>query len=271
MKNCSSCNAQVPDDAKFCPECGAKVVKASSENCPSCQAAVRPGAKFCSKCGTPLGAGAPLALNPELPDAPVSAGVSKRSLTPILLPIIIIPALIGIFFLLMYKQEPPKPAGVMNEQQAGAPAGETGMPGGGMGMEEVFSRIDKMKTALEANPKDTTALFGLGQMFEMASKFAEAEDYYHRFLEVSPNNAEVRLALAGIYFNQQKLDKAEAEMLEAARRRPNSDFVQYNLGVIYAASQKKTEAIKAWHKVMELSPGSELAQKSATNIKSMSE
>jgi tetratricopeptide (TPR) repeat protein len=171
----------------------------------------------------------------------------------------------------MYDQEKPRPAGVMNEQRAGAPAGEAGMPGGGMSMEEVFERIDKMKAALEANPKDTTALLGLGQMFEMASKFTEAEDYYRRFLDVSPNNAEVRMALAGTYFNQQKLDKAEAEMLEAARRLPDSDFVQYNLAVIYAASQKKNEAIKAWHNVMELSPGSELAQKAANNIKAMSE
>jgi len=196
---------------------------------------------------------------------------SRRAIAPVLLPVIIIPALIGIFFLLTYKSENPKPAGVMDQQQAGASQAGPQAGGMGMSMEEVFERIDKMKAAVQTNPKDTTALFGLGQMYEMASKFEEAEDYYRRYLDVSPNNPDVRMALAGVYFNQKKLDKAEVEMQEAVRRRPDYDFAFYNLGVIYAAAQKNDEAVKAWHKVIEISPGSELAQKSAANIKSMTQ
>ena len=240
--------------------------------CPACQAPLKPGAKFCAKCGALLqGAMAttPQRDESDLDELATEKAKARPSWQAILLPVIIIPAVIVIFFLLIYNKEKPKPAGVMDQQQSSAPADAAGMQGGGM--EEVFARIDKMKTALQTNPKDTTALFGLGQMYEMAGKFPEAEDYYRRYLEVSPGNAEVRMALAGAYFNQQQLDKAEAEMKEAVRQRPTYDFALYNLGVIYAASQKKDEAIKAWHKVMELSPGSELAQKSANNIQAMSQ
>jgi tetratricopeptide (TPR) repeat protein len=219
--------------------------------------------------GFVAGTAAEPSIESDLTELAAEKAKSRPSWQATLLPAIIILASFGIFFLLIYNKERPKPAGVMGQEQSATPGNESAMQGGGM--EEVFARIDKMKAALQANPKDTTALFGLGQMYEMAAKFPEAEDYYRRYLEVSPGNAEVRMALAGVYFNQQKLDNAEAEMQEAVRRRPNYDFAHYNLGVIYAAAQKKAEAIKAWHKVMELSPGSELAQKSANNIQAMSQ
>lgn len=267
MMTCSACNTQLPTNAKFCPHCGAVV---AGQTCPTCSAPVKAGAKFCAKCGAVLSpAGAEQAVDADLAESAIKKTKPQRSWQATLLPVIIIPTLVGIFFLLAYNKEKPKPADASGPQQSDAPMGGQGMQGGGM--EEVFQQIDKFKAALQVNPKDTTALLGLGQMFEMASKFPEAADYYRRYLEVSPGNVEVRMSLAGVYFNQQDLNKAEAEIKEVIRRRPNYDFALYNLGVIYAAAQKKNEAIKAWHQVMELSPGSELAQKSAANIASMSQ
>ncbi len=47
---CPQCQAQVPAGAKFCNNCGAKLITV----CPECGANVRPGSKFCSECGHPL-------------------------------------------------------------------------------------------------------------------------------------------------------------------------------------------------------------------------
>src|SRR5215213_6128002 len=47
---CPSCDVDNPDRAKFCEECGAKLVRV----CPQCAQEVRPTAKFCGECGTPL-------------------------------------------------------------------------------------------------------------------------------------------------------------------------------------------------------------------------
>ena len=57
--NCSKCNALIPDDSAFCPECGAKaepVWTAPSEPaaqvfCPNCGAAMAAGDSFCENCG----------------------------------------------------------------------------------------------------------------------------------------------------------------------------------------------------------------------------
>ena len=51
MKACPSCGVSVPENAKFCSECGASLRPAA---CPQCGNAVTPGAKFCIECGAAL-------------------------------------------------------------------------------------------------------------------------------------------------------------------------------------------------------------------------
>ncbi len=46
---CPSCSAPLAANAKFCPECGAKIH--DNDHCPQCGAALAAGAKFCGDCG----------------------------------------------------------------------------------------------------------------------------------------------------------------------------------------------------------------------------
>jgi hypothetical protein len=46
---CPQCNAPLPGQVKFCPECGARI-KAST-HCTECGAELTPGSKFCPECG----------------------------------------------------------------------------------------------------------------------------------------------------------------------------------------------------------------------------
>jgi membrane protease subunit (stomatin/prohibitin family) len=47
---CASCGASLPANAKFCLECGEKVVSNDSVVCPECGNTVAKG-KFCPECG----------------------------------------------------------------------------------------------------------------------------------------------------------------------------------------------------------------------------
>ena len=47
---CPSCGKPVRANAKFCPECGAKL----QVSCSECGATLRPGSKFCDSCGAPV-------------------------------------------------------------------------------------------------------------------------------------------------------------------------------------------------------------------------
>ncbi|MBP5092069.1 MAG: SPFH domain-containing protein [Bacilli bacterium] len=48
---CPKCGKPIAANAKFCPECGAKII----HECPNCHQKVEPGTKFCPNCGNKLG------------------------------------------------------------------------------------------------------------------------------------------------------------------------------------------------------------------------
>jgi uncharacterized OB-fold protein len=51
---CPNCEAALPGNVKFCPECGAKIQ--SDNACVACGVKLIPGAKFCPECGAKVGA-----------------------------------------------------------------------------------------------------------------------------------------------------------------------------------------------------------------------
>jgi class 3 adenylate cyclase/tetratricopeptide (TPR) repeat protein len=63
---CPRCDADTPDGAKFCIECGTPL----RFRCPQCGADTLPRAKFCAECGTPLVAPSP-ARPVALPSSPL--------------------------------------------------------------------------------------------------------------------------------------------------------------------------------------------------------
>ena len=67
---CSECSANLPAGAKFCLECGTKVLPKGV--CLECNAKLPEKAKFCSECGTPAG---------KVPAKPVQPKVDTQALT----------------------------------------------------------------------------------------------------------------------------------------------------------------------------------------------
>lgn len=55
---CSHCNAQLPENVKFCPECGSEVLAPGYTTCPQCKKTVVKS-RFCSECGAALSVSCP--------------------------------------------------------------------------------------------------------------------------------------------------------------------------------------------------------------------
>jgi membrane protease subunit (stomatin/prohibitin family) len=48
---CPKCNASIPVNSKFCPECGEKITASGKKFCPECGTENPAEAKFCKDCG----------------------------------------------------------------------------------------------------------------------------------------------------------------------------------------------------------------------------
>lgn len=270
MTQCSNCGNGLPEGAKFCSHCGTKVTNGRAAGfCRECGAELKPAAKFCQSCGQVVG-GVVAASVEEPADANEKAPTATaRPLNAILLPLIGIPVLVGILFFLTYKQKNPAPMSQSQMSQGQAPNAAPAEGAGGMdmaAMENVSKQINKYKSDLQTNPKDTTALLALGGMYEIAGRFEDAADYFKRYLEVVPGNNTIRMSLAGVYYNNAQRPLALNELQKVLKNDPNYDYAMFNLGIIYLAEGKKDEAIKWWHKVMETNPNGELAQKAREQI-----
>jgi class 3 adenylate cyclase/tetratricopeptide (TPR) repeat protein len=75
---CPRCDADTPDGAKFCIECGTPM----TPRCPQCGADTLPRAKFCGACGTPLTTQTPgPPPHPQLPASYTPTHLAEKILT----------------------------------------------------------------------------------------------------------------------------------------------------------------------------------------------
>ena len=72
---CTNCGADLADSAKFCPECGTKVVR--EVFCAQCGTKLSAGAKFCPECGTKVGAAA--TPEPKAESAPKAEAAAESA------------------------------------------------------------------------------------------------------------------------------------------------------------------------------------------------
>ena len=106
-----------------------------------------------------------------------------------------------------------------------------------------------LREILERDPSDATALNYLGYMFaEHGQRLDEAVDLVQRALKLEPGNPSFLDSLGWAYFQQGKLDLADAPLTEAATKMPNSSVVQDHLGDLRFKQQRFADAAAAWER-----------------------
>lgn len=249
---CLKCQSTNSEKAKFCSNCGANLKEARSagkSSCKECGAALKPNARFCQNCGTKQSSSASKAVaakDLEREEIEETQAEPRRDMKYILLPLIFVPVLVGIFYLLSFRSQNPE------SQSAGmAPNTESDMSQ----MMPVFKTIDSLRTVLEQNPADTTALLVLGEMYEMAGKFDQARDYYNKYLEFNAGRSDIELRVLGTLINEHKHEEEEQMLAKVLQQKPNDPHTFMRVGDLYERAGKLDKARLYYEKSLEVKPG----------------
>jgi cytochrome c-type biogenesis protein CcmH/NrfG len=250
--NCTSCNAEIPAAAKFCPDCGAKVT--SSTQCANCGEQVKSSAKFCHGCGAPVSA----EVKPRSVAAPAPVAVTVKSNRAIAIAsFVAIPAFaILIIALLFWKNEDPGPL----QASGGGSVAEESAPSMAA-MQSVHDTLERLKKRLEDNPNDLVAMDSLASMYTIAGSHEKASQFYEQHLAIEPENTDVKMMLAHSYFQMQKIDDAMKIVQSVLKKEPANALALFNLGVIYSAQGKKEEATQHLQIIVDTYPGTEWAKR----------
>lgn len=264
--NCTNCGKELPENAKFCAECGARVEK--SNTCPNCGEALKPEARFCHNCGEAL------QVYEQKPTAAQETGESKtkQSWLHSFGVFLLIPIFAGIIVLLFWVNKEPEPVNASNPTNGG----DQSTPSMAS-MQQVHDMLERLKARVAADSTDMVAIDSLAMMYSIAGSHDKARQYYdmqrkyyEQRLQTEPENNSIRVELAKVYYGLQRTQDAINLLEEVLDDEPTHAFALFYLGSIHAALGHKEMATESWQKIIDNYPGTEFAQMAQQGIHELS-
>lgn len=120
-------------------------------------------------------------------------------------------------------------------------------------------QIEAYQDLLKANPNDTVALMGLGDIYLATEKYSQAADEYNRALAISANDPLIYDRLGQAYFELGMVDVSLNQINKGLAIDPNNQILLFTLGLIYANTGKMAEAKQTLQKAYDIDPASDLA------------
>jgi tetratricopeptide (TPR) repeat protein len=133
------------------------------------------------------------------------------------------------------------------------------------------ARAKELEALLATDPANRDALFELGEMNFQAGRYEEAITWFTKLVEVDPQNVHALTDIGTANFNLGRPEEAKTYWLKALEVNPNDAQVHYNLGFLYANVEPRdlAAAIAEWEKVIELDPGSRLAETARVHVEGL--
>jgi curved DNA-binding protein CbpA len=132
-------------------------------------------------------------------------------------------------------------------------------------------RVAELVGLVQEDPKNMEALFELGETYFLGEEWQAAIDWFTRVLELDPNNVHARTDVGTANFNLGRFEDAKASWLAGLEAAPDDVQLHYNMGFLYANVEPAdyTAAAAEWTKVVELSPGSDLASTAQVHLEGL--
>ena len=256
IMKCNKCKKELPDDAKFCPNCGEGIVK-SAIICPSCQTQNAGDTKFCQNCG------AAFETNIKKEKSTNSIQLSSYPYYKNPYFIIMVVALLGMILGIFYtvKLVGPKNEGAITERSPEQPESKAN--------NEIQSTVDPQHIEETANklkqePENSELNVEMGNLLFDSQRFSEAIPYYEKTMQLDSKNADVIVDLGVCYFNLENYDKARQLFQDALNAEPNHVNALYNVGVVAIRLKEMDVLMDAWGQLVKIAPDSPQALQAST-------
>ncbi|HEV8395459.1 MAG TPA: tetratricopeptide repeat protein [Vicinamibacterales bacterium] len=139
-------------------------------------------------------------------------------------------------------------------QQSAAPA--SGPAGGRQAPPLDQARVDQLTATVNGDPKNTTAIVQLANVYFDAERFTDAISWYEKALALDPKNPDVSTDLGVSYYYTNRTDEALKRFEESLRINPKHTKTLLNKGIVLAFGKEDLKAAAAeWQKVVDLAPG----------------
>ena len=118
------------------------------------------------------------------------------------------------------------------------------------------ARVDQLTTAINTDPKNTTAIVQLANVYFDAERFTDAISWYEKAVALDPKDADVSTDLGVSYYYTNRTDEALRRFEESLKINPNHTKTLLNKGIVLAFGKEDLKGAAAqWQKVVELAPG----------------
>jgi tetratricopeptide (TPR) repeat protein len=152
------------------------------------------------------------------------------------------------------------------------------MPPSGLSQnaQTIVKEIESLQEALKTEPKNSTALLRLANLYYDTRAFASAIMMYDRYLEINPANPDARVDLGTAYFEmalrdsmnrEQYLTAAKEQMVRALSVNPRHQLAHYNLGMVSLRGGNLEEANDWFRKCAAIDSNTETGRRALQLVK----
>jgi tetratricopeptide (TPR) repeat protein len=148
------------------------------------------------------------------------------------------------------------PAAAPVQQQSAAPA--AGPAGGGRQAPALDqARVDQLTATVNSDPKNTTAIVQLANVYFDAERFTDAISWYEKALALDPKNPDVSTDLGVSYYYTNRTEEALKRFEASLKIDPKHTKTLLNKGIVLAFGKEDLKgAAVEWQKVVDLAPSS---------------
>lgn len=119
---------------------------------------------------------------------------------------------------------------------------------------DISPQIAAYTDLITANPADTLAMVGLGDLYLNNGKYSDAADWYKKATDVNPNEPLYHTWLGEAYFQMGMVDVGMREIQAALAIDANNQATLVVLGLFYSQTGKTEEARQSWQKAYDVNP-----------------